>query len=128
FIGTILITILATQAVVQYDLGQQNEDAQLINIAGRQRTLGQRISKLSLYIQNSVNQSGAPDPRWHHVDSLRQVSERLNDVHQTLANRFNDKEIDTLLHLAGREVKTIVEACRQITESSDPDTIISAVN
>jgi len=48
FIASIIIIIIATQAVVQYDLDQQNEDARLINIAGRQRMLSQKLTKSTL--------------------------------------------------------------------------------
>ncbi len=45
-IVTIIILILSSQIVVQYALNQINDDAHLINMAGRQRMLSQKIVKL----------------------------------------------------------------------------------
>jgi PAS domain S-box-containing protein len=121
------MTILATQAVVQYDLDQQNEDAKLINMAGRQRMLGQRLSKLTLYIQNSVNRSGRPDPRFHHVDTLKKIAEQLAFAHRALANRSNKPRIDSLIQLASAEVDPILAASRQIVQRQDTATVNAAV-
>src|ERR1043165_2121235 len=73
FIGSIVVIIIATQAVVQYDLDQQNEDAKLINLAGRQRMLSQRISKLVLYIENDIEVMGKINPDLHQLDTLQKI-------------------------------------------------------
>src|SRR4051812_20545884 len=101
FIASIILIILTTQAVVQYDLRRQNEDAKLINVAGRQRMLSQRISKLILYIENGIQFSGAPNPQWHQVDTLKKIVDEWERVHVTLLDRTktgnNSAVIDSLL-------------------------------
>ncbi|HEX8060998.1 MAG TPA: PAS domain S-box protein, partial [Cyclobacteriaceae bacterium] len=132
FIASIVIIILATQAVVQYDLDQQNEDARLINIAGRQRMLSQRISKLVLYIQNGVTDMGKPNPEWHQLDSLKKVVNEWEGIHQMLLDRSEDDKnsptIDSLLRVNTNYMKPVVEACRSVIATPDVPTMTAAVN
>jgi hypothetical protein len=58
FLGAITFTVLSSQLLVNYNLQKQNTDAKLINMAGRQRMLGQRLAKLTLYIQNDLHSFG----------------------------------------------------------------------
>ncbi len=131
FIGSIIVIILATQAVVQYDLGQQNEDAKLINIAGRQRMLSQRISKLVLYIENGIQFNGKPNPEWHQVDSLEKIVNEWERVHNSLLDRSktgdNSAVIDSLLRVNTSYLQPIVTACREVVAKPDPPTVGAAV-
>lgn len=132
FIASIVIIILATQAVVQYDLGQQNEDARLLNMAGRQRTLSQRISKLALYIENSVEFRGAPNPEWHQLDSLQKLVNEWERVHYMLRDRSligdNSDVIDSLLKVNTAYLEPIAKACRNVIEKPDRATVAAAVD
>src|SRR3569833_3952676 len=47
----IAVMLVIGQALVQYDLGVQAADSHVINIAGRQRMLSQRLAKASLAIR-----------------------------------------------------------------------------
>ena len=71
FIATIILTIVIGQVIIQYDLNKQNEDARLINYAGRQRMLSQRISKLTLYIYNEISVNQLNTDR---LDTLRRLA------------------------------------------------------
>ncbi|NJL03687.1 MAG: STAS domain-containing protein [Chloroflexaceae bacterium] len=55
-LGTLALIAIFSQTVTQYQLALQATDARVINIAGRQRTLSQRISKAALGI-SSFNSS-----------------------------------------------------------------------
>lgn len=131
FIATIVIIILATQAVVQYDLDQQNEDARLINVAGRQRMLSQRISKLTLYIENGVQLNGKPNPEWHQLDSLKKIVNEWETIHHQLLDRSNTGDnspvIDSLLNVNTTYLDPIVSVCRQVIETPDPPTLAAAI-
>src|SRR5688500_386141 len=82
FITTVVLTIIINQAIIQYNLNQQNEDAQLINTAGRQRMLCQRISKVVLYIEDDYNAGGISfDSR---VDTLSSLINQFENVHYDL--------------------------------------------
>jgi PAS domain S-box-containing protein len=132
FIASIIIIILATQAVVQYDLDQQNEDARLINMAGRQRMLSQRISKLVLYIENSVSSAGKPSPELHQVDSLEKIVNEWERVHQMLVDRSEDEQnsptIDSLLLVNTNYMKPVVDASRTVIATPDNPTVTAAVD
>jgi two-component system sensor histidine kinase DegS len=87
FIATVIITILSTQFIIQYDLNEQNEDAQLLNLSGRQRMLSQRISKLVLYIQQDLADGEASKSR---LDTLEKLVNRWEKVHHSLKNGSNE--------------------------------------
>jgi PAS domain S-box-containing protein len=131
FIASIIVIILATQAVVQYDLDQENEDAKLINLAGRQRMLSQRISKLVLYIENGVTSTGKPDPGLHQLDTLRKIVNEWESVHQMLLDRaeagHDSRKIDSLLRVSSNYMRPVIEACRSVIATPDNATMAQAV-
>ena len=131
FIASIIIIIIATQAAVQYDLGQQNEDARLINEAGRQRMLSQRISKLVLYIDNDIERFGKPNPEWHQIDTLQKIVNEWESVHQMLLDRSkegdNSATIDSLLLENSTYMKPVLEACSSVIANQDSATLNAAV-
>jgi signal transduction histidine kinase/ActR/RegA family two-component response regulator len=56
-VALIVIGLLSivSQFIIQYQLVAQESDAQIVNIAGRQRMLSQRISKTMLIVQYSID-------------------------------------------------------------------------
>jgi PAS domain S-box-containing protein len=130
FIASIIVIILATQAVVQYDLDQQNEDAELINVTGRQRMLSQRIAKLVLYIEDDVALLGNPDPQRHQLDTLKKIVDEWKDTHQLLLDRSRNGEnshvIDSLLVVNTNYMKPIIKACELVLATPDNPTLAAA--
>src|ERR1051325_4635074 len=131
FIVSIVVIIIATQAVVQYDLDQQNEDAKLINLAGRQRMLSQRISKLVLYIENDIEVMGKINPDLHQLDTLQKIVNEWEGAHQWLLDHSksgkNRATIDSLLQVNKTYMKPIVEACRAVMTTPDISTTTAAI-
>jgi len=82
FISSIVVIIIANQAIIQYDLSLQNEDARLINIAGRQRMLSQRIAKRVLYIRDELQTTGKCSSAG--LDSLKTFVDNFEKVHFSL--------------------------------------------
>jgi signal transduction histidine kinase len=56
-LSIVFILLLASQILVQYFLNAQQNDAKIINIAGRQRMLSQKIVKLILFNHCHINKS-----------------------------------------------------------------------
>ncbi|MEL6561876.1 MAG: histidine kinase [Bacteroidota bacterium] len=89
----IALSIITSQSLVQRFIGNQEDDSRVINVAGRQRMLSQKISKLILKIQNS--------PETQLVDQLDSTITLFTKSHQGLLN--GDKE----LGLKGRNSDTV---------------------
>ncbi len=119
FITTVVFTIVINQGIIQYDLNQQNEDAQLINTAGRQRMLCQRVSKLIMYIDDDYTIAG--QPKREHIDTLRLVLDQFEKIHFYLlmgedesgARSFKGEKTDLLLKNSTAELTAIITAGRE---------------
>ncbi len=59
-LSAVALLCLLGQALVQRALSRQAHDSRLINIAGRQRMLGQRLSKAALAVQDAVEPPRSP--------------------------------------------------------------------
>ena len=55
FIALVIIATLGTQAIIQWYIWLEKNDSTVINVAGRQRMLSQKIAKLSLQITSTEN-------------------------------------------------------------------------
>jgi signal transduction histidine kinase/ActR/RegA family two-component response regulator len=64
-----LLTIIS-QLVLQFQIADQKFDSRVINIAGRQRMLSQKITKLSYYIATADSFEAAASPRQELDDAL----------------------------------------------------------
>lgn len=127
FITTMVLTIAGSQLLIQYGLSKQNEDAQLINLAGSQPMLSQRIAKLVLYINDDIQSStGAQAAR---LDTLSKLISRWERVHATLLNGNSEynisgtrsPDITSLLNQIGDPLKKIVKSCRDLVKQPDKD-------
>src|SRR5690349_18433620 len=128
FVSTIVLTIIVNQAIIQYDLNEQNEDAKLINIAGRQRMLSQRIAKRVLYTQDVIRTTGTPSVG--ELDTLTKLISQFENVHFRLLKGEQDgityensDTIDSLLQLNTAHLTAMVEACRRLIQHPDVKTV-----
>lgn len=129
FIGSVIATIIALQAIIQYALQRQNEDAQLINEAGRQRMLSQRISKLILYLNDDLVETDTI--KITRLDTLARLINTWQAMHDRLIlqNRENDKSktIESLLSQNTPHVAGIVSAVRNILRDPGEEAVNVAV-
>ncbi|MEQ9307567.1 MAG: type IV pili methyl-accepting chemotaxis transducer N-terminal domain-containing protein, partial [Marinoscillum sp.] len=56
-LGCIALSIIISQLLIQTSINRQQDDARVINVAGRQRMLSQKISKLALKIEHQKGDS-----------------------------------------------------------------------
>jgi PAS domain S-box-containing protein len=68
-LSAVALLLILSQALVQRMLMQQSSDAHVINLAGRQRMLSQKLSKTALAFESAA----APDARKERVEELRSV-------------------------------------------------------
>lgn len=131
FVSTVVLTIVVNQAIIQYDLNEQNEDARLINIAGRQRMLSQRIAKRVLYTQNIIRNSGSAGAA--ELDTLSKLITQFENVHYQLMRGEHESgtyeksaTIDSLLQKNTPHLTAIVDACRKLLGHPDVQTVDTA--
>ncbi len=68
-LSTVALLLILSQTLVQRMLMQQSSNAHVINLAGRQRMLSQKLSKAALAFESAA----APDARKERVEELRSV-------------------------------------------------------
>lgn len=68
-LSVVALLSLLGQVLVQWELRQQSSDARVINLAGRQRMLSQKLSKAALASEVAT----VPSVRKGHVEELRSV-------------------------------------------------------
>ena len=129
FIGSVIATIIVSQAIVQYALQRQNEDAQLINEAGRQRMLSQRISKLILYLNDDLIETDTI--KITRLDTLAKLLDTWQQMHDRLISQNQEhnrsKAIESLLNQNIPHVAGIVSAVRNILHDPNEQSVNAAV-
>ena len=121
-LSLIAILTIVSQAVMQYLITDQKYDSRIVNIAGRQRMLSQKITKLSYYISSSESPEAASGYRkdlsealslWErsHVGLLR------GDDEMGLPGR-NSKEVIALFNSIQQHHEAIVGAAKAILSST----------
>jgi PAS domain S-box-containing protein len=128
FISLIICIMLAILFFVQASINAQILDSELINIAGRQRTLSQRIAKLAFaigYVDDSEINSTS-------VNTLNLLIKEWDSLHQYLqtANieQGRNVEIDTLLGINEIYFNQILTSSGNLTKITDVELTKQAVD
>ncbi|MEM9896052.1 MAG: type IV pili methyl-accepting chemotaxis transducer N-terminal domain-containing protein, partial [Bacteroidota bacterium] len=103
-LGCIALSIIISQFLIQTSIEDQQDDARVINVAGRQRMLSQKISKLSLELrQENANQQ-----------ALKNELQTALDLWQT--SHFGLLNGDTLQGLNGNNSAKVIEMFQGIEQ------------
>lgn len=90
-LGTVALLALGGQVLVQELISRQRDDSSLINVAGRQRMLSQRITKAAL----AAAYTASGDVRTERLQEFREALELWETAHEALTGADNP------LHQAG---------------------------
>jgi len=113
----IAATIVIAQILIQKHLDSQLNDSRIINIAGRQRMLSQKLVKESLFLL-----SANKNEQLKIVDIIEESNETFLVSHQNLQNEFNElgeltknnPELNTLFKEIDSYHQDIVNSCKAI--------------
>jgi PAS domain S-box-containing protein len=119
-----IVTVIIAQLIIRHDLNNQNKDAKIINRAGRERMLSQRIAKLSFYIQHDVENKRPVDVA--KIDTLKSLSSQFNQLYLSLPPLT--PTIDSLLVYHKVYLEKITFATSEIIHYPTSFAVIDAVN
>ena len=121
----IALLTLTAQGLMQYLIAGQSHDSRVVNIAGRQRMLSQRITKLSFYVAEASSASDASRLRGELGEALnlwrRSHLGLLNGDSELGLPGRNSPEVLTLFLTIAPHFTAIAEAAAQVTEMTDGD-------
>lgn len=84
-LGAIALSVLASQLVIRSYLSNQENDSRLINMAGRQRMLSQKLSKEAILLAYTETD----EERKSILESIQITQKEWNEAHQIL--KFGDE-------------------------------------
>lgn len=121
-LSLIAILSIVSQAVMQFLIADQKYDSRIVNIAGRQRMLSQKITKLSYYVLNAESTKAASQFRKELEDALSlwersHVGLLRGDSSMGLPGR-NSREIMVRFEQIQEHHEAILTASRSILSSS----------
>jgi len=124
-LGCIALVIVLSQLLIQRSIGRQQYDARVINIAGRQRMLSQKITKVALKIRQETGQQSS------NYEELTQAVELWKQSHEGLLNGDpslglsgeNSQIIIDMFEVIEPNFNAIYQSVLSIIQKQDPQTI-----
>ncbi|MEP0713942.1 MAG: type IV pili methyl-accepting chemotaxis transducer N-terminal domain-containing protein [Algoriphagus sp.] len=117
-LGAIALSLLASQILIRQYLNDQENDSYVVNVAGRQRMLSQKLTKEALLLSHTQN----PQISKNLSDSLEHTLARWTNAHQLLqlgdeSQDFlvnNSPEITAMFEQIDPDFKKVVEATQNL--------------
>ncbi|MCB9558646.1 MAG: diguanylate cyclase [Deltaproteobacteria bacterium] len=108
------LVIVAGQLVVQHQLRVQRNDAQTLNLAGRQRTFSQKIAKFALAIASERERTA-------NIGALHQALHGFtDDYRQLLSGRALSPTVQRMLQQIYHSQQAIVRAAERLLATPPP--------
>lgn len=124
-LSAVAVLTLAGQVLVQQSLEQQLSDSTVVNIAGRQRMLSQKITKLALQMHTTDSLTQRAEDRRELRDALQQwetshVGLQTGNTELGLPGKNSDAVTELYARLEPEYV-AIDEAAQQLLQQNDND-------
>ena len=132
-LSLVAMLVIAGQSMVYKVLEEKKSDAHLINVAGRQRMLSQRLVKSALAIKYLGDEGKSPSEfkaRFAEVLEEWQAAAnglRYGDASLNLSGE-NSETVDRLFETMEVEYQAMVSAGQVILATNDMDDCVSAIN
>ncbi len=133
-LGAIAISLIASQILIRKYLKDQENDSQLVNVAGRQRMLSQKLNKEVLLLSHTQS----PEATQALSDTIQNTLNRWETAHQTLqlgdeSQGFhveNSPEVTKMFEQINPEFEEVADAARNFlflkSSNSEDSTAIAS--
>ncbi|EAQ77925.1 ATP-binding protein [Blastopirellula marina] len=126
-LSIVALLSISGQVLVQQSIDRQQGDSTLVNIAGRQRMLSQRIAKSALVLRDQ------PDQQTEALQQLRESLDLWKESHQQLLDRdaaqaigaANSSTVLTMFAAIEQDFREIQTSARRLLESPDDEQIVA---
>lgn len=127
-LASIVLTIVVSQALIQTFIEKQAFDSHVINIAGRQRMLSQKISKLALQLQLDPGNTGLKNELGSTVNIWKEAHQALQHGNDALGVSVENSEKVVDLYLQIRpQFNQIIASTKSLLSAADTTELKAAV-
>ena len=127
FILTIVLTIVAKEVILRHSLDKQNTDAEIINLAGRQRMLSQRISKHLLFLENDDYDLKDTYTKKGLLELVDKFEEANNFLKAANKRDYNFTQVNSLFNDLSPLIEAIIISSRKAVASTDRSTLLNSI-